>query len=101
MEGKKTIYCMMRLDPDNPIIYCADGTKLPPMRVTESFLSTQPQFCCLSELIEFLTTVCQLGTQEIVNRNQVLLISKAKVSEIYFNLSEFLTTKVEKFEKHE
>jgi hypothetical protein len=58
-DGKETIYCMMRLAPENPTIYCANGTKLPPMRVTESFLSAQPQFSRLSELIEFLTTVFQ------------------------------------------
>jgi hypothetical protein len=49
----------MRLAPENPIIYCANGTNLPPMRVTESFLSTQPQFSRLSELIVFLTAVFQ------------------------------------------
>jgi hypothetical protein len=58
-EGKETIYCMMRLDSETPTIYCANGTNLPPMRVTESFLSTQPQFIRLSELIAFLTAVFQ------------------------------------------
>ncbi|MFM2314979.1 MAG: hypothetical protein RLZZ04_4255 [Cyanobacteriota bacterium] len=83
MEDKKTIYCMMRLDPDNPTIYCANGTKLPPMKVTESFLSTQPQFRRLSDFIEFLTRVCQPGIQqETAGHNQELLISEAKVSEI-------------------
>jgi hypothetical protein len=43
-DSQQTIYCMMRLDPENPIVYCANGTKLPPMGVTESFLATQPQF---------------------------------------------------------
>jgi hypothetical protein len=51
-----TLYCMMRLDPEQPIIYCANGTNLPPMRVTEEFLATQPQFSCLNDLIEFLRT---------------------------------------------
>jgi hypothetical protein len=58
-DGKETIYCMMRLDPETPIIYCTNGTNLPPMRVTESFLSTQPQFSRLRELIAFLTAVFQ------------------------------------------
>lgn len=65
MEGKKTIYCMMRLEPNNPIIYCANGTKLPPMKVTESFLSTQPQFSRLSNFIAFLTAVFQQGIQSV------------------------------------
>jgi hypothetical protein len=83
MEDKKTIYCMMRLDPDNPTIYCANGTKLPPMKVTESLLSTQPQFRRLSDFIEFLTGVCQPEIQqETAGHNQELLISEAKVSEI-------------------
>lgn len=42
-DGNNTIYCMMRLDPENPIFYCANGTNLPPIKVTESFLSTQAQ----------------------------------------------------------
>lgn len=64
-DSKNTIYCMMRLDPEQPIVYCAKGTKLPPIRVTESFLSTQPQFSRLSDLIAFLTAVCQQGIQPI------------------------------------
>lgn len=70
-DGKETIYCMMRLEPDAPIIYCANGTNLPPMKVTESFLSTQPQFSRLNGLIAFLTAVFQQGTQAIaVDRDQ-------------------------------
>jgi hypothetical protein len=67
MEDKKTIYCMMRLDLENPILYCANGTKLPPIGVSESFLSTQPQFHRLSELIEFLSAVFQPGIQFITS----------------------------------
>lgn len=62
-DGENTIYCMMRLDIDKPVIYCANGGNLPPMRVTESFLSTQPQFSCLGELIEFLIAVFQQDVQ--------------------------------------
>lgn len=64
-EGKTTLYCMMRLDPEAPIIYCANGTNLPPMKVTESFLSTQPQFSRLSQLVAFLIEVFQRGIQSI------------------------------------
>ena len=56
-DGNNTIYCMMRLDPENPIVYCANGTKLPSLGVTESFLATQPQFNRASDLIVFLSTV--------------------------------------------
>ncbi len=67
-DGNTTIYCMMRLDPKNPIIYCANGTNLPPMRVTESFLSIQPQFSRLSELITFINTVFyQIDQQRTVS----------------------------------
>lgn len=58
-DGNNTIYCMMRLDPEQPLIYCANGTKLPPLSVTESFLATQPQFNRSSDLIAFLTAVFQ------------------------------------------
>ena len=54
---------MMRLDPEKPTIYCANGTKLPPLKVTESFLSTQTQFSRLSDFIAFLTAVFQPGIQ--------------------------------------
>lgn len=64
-DSKETIYCMMRLDPETPIIYCANGTKLPPMGVNKSFLSTQPQFSQLSGLIAFLTAAFQPGIQLI------------------------------------
>jgi hypothetical protein len=64
-DGKETIYCMMRLDPNNPIIYCANGTKVPPLRVTESFLSTQTQFSRLSDLITLLAAVFQPGIKSI------------------------------------
>jgi hypothetical protein len=64
-EGKDMIYCMMRLDSENPTLYCAKGTNLPPIKVTESFLSTQPQFSRLSNFITFLTVCCQQGIQPI------------------------------------
>jgi hypothetical protein len=69
-DSKETIYCMMRLDPEIPIIYCASGTNLPPMKVTESFLSTQPQFSQLSELISFLTAVFQQAIQPMATSQE-------------------------------
>lgn len=72
-DGEKTIYCMMRLDPEKPIIYCANGTKLPPMKVTESFLSTQFQFSQLSNLIEFVSAVCQQSIQPIAVSQEKLI----------------------------
>jgi hypothetical protein len=62
-DGNRTIYTMMRLDPEQPTIYCADGTNLPPMKVTESFLSAQPQFSRLSSLIVFLENMFRRGIQ--------------------------------------
>jgi hypothetical protein len=61
IDGEKTTYCMMRLEPKNSIVYCADGTQLPPMKVTESFLSTQPQFSQFGELIAFLGVLFEQG----------------------------------------
>ncbi|WP_052672563.1 hypothetical protein [Aliterella atlantica] len=58
-DGKQTMYCMMRLDATQPIVYCANGTNLPPIRVTESFLATQPQFSRLSDAFALLITYCQ------------------------------------------
>jgi hypothetical protein len=53
-DDRNTFYCMMRLDCEDPIIYCANGTNLPPIKVTETFLSTQPQFKNLSDAIAVL-----------------------------------------------
>lgn len=64
-DGNNTIYCMMRLDPQQPIVHCANGTKLPPIGVTESFLATQPQFKQSSDLIAFLTALFQDRIQSI------------------------------------
>jgi hypothetical protein len=64
-DGNSTIYCMMRLDAEQPIVYGANGTRLPPMGVSESFLSTQPQFNCLNDLIAFLIVCCQQVVQPI------------------------------------
>ena len=72
----KFLFCynkaMMRLDSENPILYCAKGTNLPPMKVTESFLSTQPQFNQLSSFITFLTVCCQQGIQPISSHQESL-----------------------------
>jgi hypothetical protein len=72
-DGNSTIYCMMCLDPEQPIIYCANGKKLPPMGVTESFLSTQPQFSQLTDLITFLTACCQLLIKTITASQEGLM----------------------------
>lgn len=42
---------MIRLDTEQPVIYYANGTGVPPMRVTENFLSVQIQFSNLTELV--------------------------------------------------
>jgi hypothetical protein len=60
VESEATFYCMMRLDPTQPTIFCANGTHLPPMKVTEAFLSTQPQFSQMSDLVTFLTKLSQI-----------------------------------------
>lgn len=70
-DGKSTIYCMMRLEPEQPIIYCANGTNLPPIKVTESFLATQPQFSKLSDLISFLIAVFQHQVRSVADDNSL------------------------------
>lgn len=62
-EGTTTLYCMMRLNAEQPTLYCANGTNLPPMKVTEAFLSTQPQFTHLGDFVAFLTICCQQAAQ--------------------------------------
>jgi hypothetical protein len=101
-DGKETIYCLMRLDLETPIIYCASGTNLPPMRVTESFLSTQPQFSQLSELISFLKAVFQQGIQSIAaSQDGSILQGRGFPSERFANANdcELDSLKFEQFYK--
>lgn len=63
LNDGNTTYCMMRLDTEQPTLYCANGTNLPPMKVTEVFLSTQLQFTRLSHLITLLTNCLQPAVQ--------------------------------------
>jgi hypothetical protein len=91
-DGGETIYCMMRLDTDKPTVYCANGTNLPPMKVTESFLSTQPQFSQLSDLIAFLTAVFQQAVQPIsVNQGRLTdaIAITSKSFDCELNLTQF------------
>jgi hypothetical protein len=90
-DGEKTIYCMMHLDPDQPVIYCANGTNLPPLKVTRSFLSTQPQFSQLSDLIAFLTAVCQQAVQPASVSQERLTdaIANGKPFDCELNLTQF------------
>lgn len=62
-DSDNTTYCMMRLDAKQPTVYCANGTNLPPMKVTEAFLSTQLQFTELSNLVALLTDCFQQAVQ--------------------------------------
>jgi hypothetical protein len=61
-DGVTKRYCMVRLDSEPSIVYCANGVKVPPMGITEEFLSTQVQFV-LADLISFLTESCQQAIQ--------------------------------------
>jgi hypothetical protein len=69
-HGNTTIYCMMRLDREQAIVYCANGTNLPPIKVTEAFLSTQIQYSRLSNLITLLTDCCSQAIQPCSARQQ-------------------------------
>jgi hypothetical protein len=88
-ERDRTFYCMMRLDLDRPIAYCADGTNLPPMKITESFLSTQPQFSSLIELLTFLNAVFQQEVSPVLmsQANSIdtidLELNSAQIEKLY------------------
>lgn len=53
-DGTTTRYCMIRLDVESSIMYCVNGTKLPPVVVTEELLSKQIQLG-LADLVSILT----------------------------------------------
>jgi hypothetical protein len=62
-DGNTTTYVMVRLEAEQPTLYCANGTNLPPMKVTEAFLSTQLQFTGLINLVNLLTHCFQTAAQ--------------------------------------
>lgn len=62
-DDRHSFYCMMRLDPKKPTVYCVNGTNLPPVNVTEAFLSTQLQFNGLQQAIALLAQWFQSGSQ--------------------------------------
>lgn len=65
-EGKKTFYGMIRLDVEKPVFYFADGTNVPPLLVTEDYLSKQIQYSSLTPVISFLIDICQQASQPLV-----------------------------------
>ncbi len=68
-EGRNTFYCMMRLDKKS-IFYFANGTGVPPLRVTEEYLSKQIQYSNLIPLISFLIEICQQALQPVSQAGQ-------------------------------
>jgi hypothetical protein len=80
-DGDSTIYCMMRLNPENPIVYYANGTKLPPIKVTEAFLSTQLQFRELNDAIALLTRWLKEAQSNTAQQNV------AEASDVQLDLS--------------
>lgn len=70
-DRHRKFYGMVRLDPDHPAVYYADGTGVPPLWVTEDFLAKQVQFAQLSDLIDVLTQACQKVIQPITTNSEV------------------------------
>jgi hypothetical protein len=64
---QQKFYGMVRLNPNHPAFYYADGTGIPPLWVTEDFLSKQVRFDSLSDLIQFLTDRCQQALQPVTS----------------------------------
>lgn len=67
IDDTTTRYGLMRLD-ESAIVYVANGTNLPPIKVTEVFLSQQAQFS-LAELILLLSTGVQQAIQPLTDRS--------------------------------
>lgn len=85
-DGNTTTYCMMRLDVEQPILYCANGTNLPPMKVTEAFLSTQLHFTELSDLVALLTRCFQQADQtlSVSQENQKVRAIDCEIDSVQF-----------------
>lgn len=64
-DNTTTRYCLMQLD-ESATVYIANGTNLPPIKVTEAFLSKQAQFS-LAELILLLITCGQQVIQPLAD----------------------------------
>lgn len=71
-DGTTTRYCMLRLDVESSLVYCVNGTKLPPMKVTEELLSQQIQLD-LADLVSILITCLEQVIQPIFTSQDCLL----------------------------
>lgn len=81
-DDRNTFYCMMRLDVENPIVYYANGTNLPPMKVTEAFLASQPQFSCVSAAIALLVQGLQSSVQDLTEEVDAALDTR-QLNQLY------------------
>ncbi len=70
-DGNAKRYCMMRLDAKSSIVYCANGANVPPIGITEEFLSTQVQFS-LPDLISFFTDCFQQAIQPTKSQDRLV-----------------------------
>lgn len=70
-NGATTLYGLLQLDPEQSTLYWANGTNLPPVKVTAAFLATQPQFAELRDFAAFLTECCQqaLSPSALISAN--------------------------------
>lgn len=71
-DGTTIRYCMIRLDVEPSIVYCVNGTKLPPMSVTEEFLAKQIQLG-LADLVFILITCLEQAIAPISESQDRLL----------------------------
>lgn len=76
-EGRSTFYGMIRLDVEKPVFYFANGTGVPPLLVTEDYLSKQIQYSSLTSVISFLIDICQQATQPLVESQNEIGIDSA------------------------
>lgn len=83
-DSTTTRYCMIRLDVESSLVYCVDGTKLPPISVTEELLSQQIQLG-LADLVSILTTCLEQAITPIFESQSRLL----EVANYTLNLERF------------
>lgn len=93
-NSKSQNYCVAGLGKEHSAIYFLNGTRVPPSRIDEKFLSTQVKFNNLVDLILSITDCCECAvkySQEATNSQEVDSINfdvdKNMFEQIYQNYS--------------
>lgn len=91
-DGTTQRYCLIRLGENQSPLFIADGTRIPPSQIDESFLSAQTQFSNLTDFIRFVIDCCDQAiainsatTSELEEGSIIYQVNSTLFSQLYQN----------------